>query len=168
MLKCFRFALLSLVCISIFPAVCFGRDITVQWQPSTSQGVTGYNFYYGASSGNYTTPVALNIVTTYTLTHQPPGTYYIAVTALNSNDSPPNNESSPKNANEIVVVVPSNCDINGDGVINVLDYQALVNVIKGVSACPFGSCDVNRNGTINVQDLQYTVNAILGTQVCPY
>jgi hypothetical protein len=57
-------------------------------------------------------------------------------------------------------------DINGDGVVNVLDLQILANVILGVSGCP-GSCDINIDGSVNVLDLQLLINAILGAQITP-
>jgi hypothetical protein len=52
-------------------------------------------------------------------------------------------------------------DINGDGAINVLDLQILVNVILGVAGCP-GNCDINGDSSVNALDLQILVNVILG------
>ncbi len=52
-------------------------------------------------------------------------------------------------------------DINGDGVVNVLDLQLLVNIIHGVSPCT-GNCDLNGDGSVNLLDLQILVNIILG------
>jgi hypothetical protein len=52
-------------------------------------------------------------------------------------------------------------DINGDGAINVLDLQILVNVILGVAVDP-GTCDINGDGSVNAIDLQLLINVILG------
>ena len=52
-------------------------------------------------------------------------------------------------------------DINGDGFVNVLDLQILVNVILGESNAS-SACDLNRDGLINVIDLQLLINLILG------
>jgi alpha-mannosidase len=59
----------------------------------------------------------------------------------------------------------SKCDINGDGSINVLDLQRLVNAI--LTATGSSSEDLNGDGQVNVLDLQILVNVILGTGVCP-
>jgi hypothetical protein len=58
---------------------------------------------------------------------------------------------------------PSNrFDVNGDGSINVLDIQFLVNTI--LSGTSSGSGDLNGDGRINVVDLQLLVNYILTAQ----
>ncbi len=59
-----------------------------------------------------------------------------------------------------------NCDITNDGQVNVLDIQALVNAILGVSACP-GNCDTNKDSKVNVLDLQLLANIVLGVATCP-
>jgi len=54
----------------------------------------------------------------------------------------------------------SRFDLNGDGLVNVLDLQLLTNVILG-APCQ-GSCDLNGDSSVNVLDLQLLTNAILG------
>jgi hypothetical protein len=61
--------------------------------------------------------------------------------------------------------VGASCDITGDGSMNVLDLQLLVNAVMGGMACP--GCDINRDSTVNVLDLQALVNVILGIHGCP-
>jgi len=160
MRKVFAAAVLMLV-----GASCFARDITFSWTHSTSGGVLGYKIYCGmASGGPYDAPgfpVTTGYVNTYTVTHVPPGQYYCVMTAFDANG-----ESSY--STETSATLLSNCDINGDGSVNVLDYQILANVILLRITCPFESCDVNRDGVVNTLDLQKVVNAILGTATCPY
>ena len=58
------------------------------------------------------------------------------------------------------------CDINRDGIRDVADVQALVNIILGASASsPAG--DINHDGSVDVLDLQALCNVILGLCGCP-
>ena len=50
-------------------------------------------------------------------------------------------------------------DVNGDGIVNVSDVTALVNVI--LSTENYENCDINGDGTINVSDVTELVNQIL-------
>ena len=69
------------------------RSALLSWTaPSTqTDGVTplaeltGYRVHYGTASRNYTTVIDVGNVTAYVLNDLPPGTYYFAVTAYNSN-----------------------------------------------------------------------------------
>jgi hypothetical protein len=65
-----------------------------------------------------------------------------------------------------MAAVSGGCDINSDGVEDVLDIQYLVNVILGADVCP-GICDTDKNGSVNVLDLQLLANVVLGTAICP-
>jgi len=58
-------------------------------------GAAGYKVYYGSSPQNYTSSVAVGLVPTFSV-NLPPGTYYFAVTALDStgNESGYSNEVS--------------------------------------------------------------------------
>jgi hypothetical protein len=60
----------------------------------------------------------------------------------------------------------SNCDINNDGQMNVLDLQSLANTVLGIAACP-GNCDDNKDGSVNALDVQLQANIILGIATCP-
>jgi len=54
----------------------------------------------------------------------------------------------------------ASCDVNDDGVVNLLDVQAEVDASLGVGACTIG--DVNGDGVCNVIDVQRVVQAALG------
>jgi len=52
-------------------------------------------------------------------------------------------------------------DLNGDGIINILDIIVTVNIILGTQPYnPLG--DLNGDGGINILDMDYIVNIILG------
>jgi hypothetical protein len=51
------------------------------------------------------------------------------------------------------------CDINGDGVVNVVDVQRIINEALGVSTPVH---DLNNDGVVNVVDVQIVINAALG------
>ena len=52
-------------------------------------------------------------------------------------------------------------DINGDGLINILDIISLANIILYDSLNELG--DVNQDGQINILDIMVVVNIILET-----
>jgi hypothetical protein len=56
-------------------------------------------------------------------------------------------------------VTISSCDINGDGVVNVVDVQLIINQALGI--IPAVS-DLNHDGVVNVADVQIVINAALG------
>ena len=79
------------------------RSVTLAWDaPATNTDGTAltdlaqYKVRYGTSSGTYTTTVSVTGGTTTTLTNLAPGTYYFAVTAVNSSgaESSLSNEAS--------------------------------------------------------------------------
>ncbi len=59
---------------------------------------------------------------------------------------------------------PAEGDLNGDGVVNVLDVQLSVNVFLGTESDPsiVARADINSDGSVNVLDLQLCVNLFLG------
>jgi len=61
----------------------------------------------------------------------------------------------------LVELEESISDINGDGLINILDIISLVNLILYNSLNEFG--DVNQDGQINILDIMVVVNIILDT-----
>ena len=61
----------------------------------------------------------------------------------------------------LVELEESISDINGDGLINILDIISLANLILYDSMNEFG--DVNQDGQINILDIMVVVNIILGT-----
>ncbi len=78
--------------------------VTLAWTASTSTGVTGYNLYYGTTSGSYGTKVNVGNTTSYALSSLQTGaTYYFAVTDYNSSGT----ESGY--SNQISYTVSSGC-----------------------------------------------------------
>ena len=51
-------------------------------------------------------------------------------------------------------------DLNGDGLINVLDIVVLVNIVLGNTE-PLGDGDLNDDGVLNILDVVMLVNIIL-------
>jgi len=67
------------------------REAVLSWQPptnadgSTLTNLSGYKVYYGTASKNYTQTVGVSGASTRTWTLSlAPGTYYFAVTAIDS------------------------------------------------------------------------------------
>ena len=56
------------------------------------------------------------------------------------------------------LVAASVCDINGDGVVNISDVQAIINEALGI-ATPYH--DLNGDGVVNVADAQTVINSAL-------
>ena len=152
------------VCIligSCLPA--FAADVSLAWDPSLSEGVTGYRVYVGLSSANYNAPIVIGNQTSHTVTGLSTGTYYFAVTAFDASG----NESGF--SNEVSALVGESlttCDLNNDSAVNVVDIQAMVNIILGAS--PFqNEFDLYTDGKIDVLDLQILNNVVLGLRSCP-
>ncbi len=74
-------------------------------------------------------------------------------------------ESDPSEITEIEFMNAILGDVNGDGVINVLDIVQLVNIILGVNSSPteneLWAADVNQDSEINILDVVSIVNLIL-------
>jgi hypothetical protein len=69
--------------------------ITVAWDPNPEPDIIGYQLHYGIASGIYTHTIDAGNATSATISDLVPGsTYYLVVTAWNSNslESPPSNE----------------------------------------------------------------------------
>jgi hypothetical protein len=119
--------------------------------------------YYGNASRTYSAHDEVPYQTTWTVTGLGSGIWYFAVTAFDT----AGNESDFSNEVSTTIGAPSIiCDINADGSINILDLQALANMIVG-SAPPNLLFDLNRDGFVNVLDLQILANVILGKINCP-
>ena len=54
----------------------------------------------------------------------------------------------------------NSCDVNSDGLVNVIDVQLSVNQALGVTACT--TSDINGDGQCNILDVQRIINAGLG------
>jgi hypothetical protein len=57
-------------------------------------------------------------------------------------------------------------DLNGDGSINIIDLQSLINMVLGKIPVNIAIGDVNKDSQINILDAQYLVNLILGKTSC--
>jgi len=53
-------------------------------------------------------------------------------------------------------------DVNGDGVVNAVDVQIVINAALGLSVDPAHEPDINRDNTINAVDVQQGINGALG------
>jgi len=53
----------------------------------------------------------------------------------------------------------SNCDLNGDGLVNVLDIQIAINQVLGISAC---TMNLDGAGICDINDVQLIINNALG------
>jgi hypothetical protein len=63
-----------------------GRNMILDWNASTSPNVTGYNVYYGTSSGIYSYKVNAGNATSATISNLTCGvTYYFTATAYDAN-----------------------------------------------------------------------------------
>jgi hypothetical protein len=137
-------------------------DVSLVWDPSISPDVSGYKVYVGTRSGIYSAPITIGNQISYTVRGLSDGTYYFAVTAFDLYG----NESAFSNEVTATLGTPAvGCDINGDSSVNVVDLQALANIIFGTD--PAGSHDLNRDGKLDVLDLQILINVILGLRSCP-
>jgi hypothetical protein len=83
----------SLAAFSITVLAVASGSATLSWTPPTQNtdgsaltNLAGYRVYWGTSAGNYSSSVTLNTagLTSYVVESLAPGTYYFAVTALNS------------------------------------------------------------------------------------
>jgi hypothetical protein len=90
------------------------------------------------------------------------GTYYFIVTAYDTS----NNESGPSNeVSKTVTGSTTGCDANGDGSVNVVDLQVVVNAV--LAGTQPASSDINKDGSVNALDVQVLANVILGVRTCP-
>jgi hypothetical protein len=79
---------LSFMLVMAFASTLFAQQApraTIAWN-ADSGDVAGYEVYYGLSTGNYTTTVNVGNTTTTTLQNLSSPTYYVAVTAYDSNN----------------------------------------------------------------------------------
>lgn len=76
--------LIGILFVLIFASSVSAASVTLVWDPSPSQDVTGYKIYYGTSSRSYTNVIVVGNVLTATITGLVEGTkYYFAATAYN-------------------------------------------------------------------------------------
>jgi len=151
-----------IILLALIPPV-MAADVTLAWDPNTETDLAGYKIYYGTASRVYGAPIVIGNQTTYTVTGLPPGVFYFAVTAYNTAGL----ESGY--SNEVSTTIPGSgnrCDINGDTSVNVLDLQAMISMVLGITSGGTDQ-DLNNDGRIDVLDLQILANVVLGVRSCP-
>jgi hypothetical protein len=74
--------------------------------------------------------------------------------------APDNNCAQTNPINKLTVgAVTSPCDVNGDGMTNVVDVQLEVNQALHITTC---TADINKDGSCSVIDVQRVTNAAIG------
>ena len=61
----------------------------------------------------------------------------------------------------------SQCDLNMDAAVNIVDIQGLINLVLGFTVAPPGFGDLNHDGSVNIADIQGLVNTVIGVSSCP-
>jgi hypothetical protein len=105
MLSCLkRFLPLIILAFTLLSLVKQGlaSDVTLAWDPSTSESAVGYKLYMGSQSRVYETSIVVGNQTQYTVKDMTAGIHYFAVTAMNAQG----NESSF--SNEVFTNAPPN------------------------------------------------------------
>jgi hypothetical protein len=72
--------------------------------------------------------------------------------------------SSSATAGDVTSIATFTCDIDGNGVTNVVDVEIVVDEALGFTSAVN---DLNHHGVVNAVDVQKAVNAVLG-RGCPY
>lgn len=86
----------SIVVLLLFVPMLFPSDVTLEWDHSISDNVTGYRIYYGNDSRQYDGHHEVPYQTTWTVAGLKPGTWYFTATAIDGkgNESTYSNEVS--------------------------------------------------------------------------
>lgn len=79
-----------------FNGLAIAADVSLAWDPSPSDDVSGYRLHIGSSSRTYSSHIAVGNQTTYKVTSLTSGTWFFTVTAFDSagNESDYSNEVS--------------------------------------------------------------------------
>src|SRR5690349_16967665 len=77
-------ALLWSCLLLLTPASMSALTVNLAWDANTEPNLTGYNLYYGTSSGVYSNKVGVGKVTSYSVTLPNGGPYFFALTAVNA------------------------------------------------------------------------------------
>src|SRR5512139_2354302 len=159
----------SFLAVFLFTA-CAGlaADVHLAWDASATTEVIGYKMYVGSNSHSYSTNYDVGNALTYTVIGLGAGTWYFAVTAYvdPNNTNFEQKESAFSNEVSTTISAGKSCDVNADGSINVLDLQALANLVASGQTIDL-MFDLNSDGVVNVLDVQLLANVIAGKQSCP-
>jgi len=84
-----RAACFLLLTVMLFQAdYIYGASIMIAWNANQESDLDGYKVYYGATAGNYGSPIDVGKITAYEITGLNSGTrYYIALTAYDTSDN---------------------------------------------------------------------------------
>ncbi|NIR47258.1 hypothetical protein GWO43_02170 [candidate division KSB1 bacterium] len=141
--------------------------VKVSWQPNTESFLAGYKIYYGHESGNYEHEVDVGMATERVLTLDKDHPYFFAVTAYGTS---PNSESdfseevhfefSDEVEGDGEEDQPVDCDLNGDGDINMGDWFAFRRAMNSSQGDDryLEKADFNADGKIDQTD-ENTANA---------
>ena len=77
--------LLALLGILVSVTISYAAQITLEWNANSEPNISGYNIYYGKSSGDYDVTLDVGTWTTATIADlEDDETYYFVVTAYNT------------------------------------------------------------------------------------
>lgn len=138
-------------------------SVMLRWDANSEADLAGYRVYYSQDQGDYVSYVTsgVSISPEATVANLSSGTWYFVATALNlaGQQSGYSNEVS-----WTLDAQSSPCDIDGNGNVDVVDLQIVINSILGADC---QKCDINQSGSVDVIDLQLLINTILGEPCQP-
>ncbi len=74
-----------LLFLFLFPVLVSGASVKIQWKPNTEPDLAGYIVYWGNDHRNYGAGASAGTSTTYEIKNLSTGTWYIAVSAIDTN-----------------------------------------------------------------------------------
>ncbi len=107
-----------------------------------------YGVILGAS--NVSTPAAFATITMVVDTQD---TATSTLNLINVIISDPDGNAVEVEVTNTTIEIMDICDINGDGVINFLDYEIVDQHFSETTYFPYPSWDVNSDGIVNIMDL---------------
>jgi hypothetical protein len=145
-----------------FSAISLPGEVSLAWDPSTSEGVIGYKVHYGHASGQYSDfktvtesepapdppgPTETTQTYYYTVTGLDPGLYYFAVSAFDADG----NESGF--SNEVFTTVPGDGPIILGSLVSKRFFGAVVTCTTDVDTSAiirYKPSDGNHSWTVNI------------------
>jgi hypothetical protein len=141
-----------------FTSAQAGAQLTLANKSLTTTVLSNGNVRFLASGLNQTV-IANGLVAYATLTLSPQfliGSTAVTLSNCTSSSALGGSLSTGCTAGTVTAFT---CDLNGDGVVNVVDVQLIINEALGVIP-PIH--DLNGDGVVNVADVQLVINAALG------